>query len=106
MSLVTDNLDYESILTVIPGTEDETGLFAPGIPFDVPCHVMQEDKRMGFNQGQEEVSTVQAITNGTNGLGVAGFRYSVSGLAVSAKAMKVRVFRDENGPHHETVSLP
>jgi hypothetical protein len=90
------------------------GLETFGADEDLACHITGRVMRIQDSEGIERVSKLQAIFAGAHGL-TTTHRYTLpveysanpanalDMLARQPKAMAVRQYSDENGPHHETV---
>ncbi len=100
--LMVDTLRVERL-----SAEDGFGAKTYGAPEDLPCRLKGNHVIVRGFDGEEHLSTVEALMAGVFDLD-AEDKYTLLPSAgtfkpVSPKAINIKVVPDENGPHHEKV---
>lgn len=100
--LMVDTLRVERLVT-----EDGFGAKTYGAPEDLPCRLKGQHQIVRGTDGEEHLSTVEALMAGVFELDTED-KFTLVPSAGSFKpaspaAIQVKVVPDENGPHHEKV---
>lgn len=111
MGIVDDLLDlFGDTVVVQPGVLDSSGGFvASGSTLSLPCHIEGRVELHRDPQGREISSSVQVIVAGAYDLTTHQHRYTLPSHwnpKTNLRAVAVVKASDEDGAHHEVVSIP